>query len=358
MPTTDHRYLFNQMLTSVVIAAPDLTILHTNVASEPIFSQSVKRLIGQKLDELIMHTSPPWQKLFLPLKTGHQLSICDVCWHINQSEQAVDLQIGPILFDGEPALMMEIRLMTQQKKISESHRQQLNYTASKHLIRNLAHEIKNPLGGIRGAAQLLDRISPIKSTKEFTQLIIEQVDRLKELVDALLGPQTVTHKSQENIHTIIEKVLTLVSLEHDNSVCIEKNYDPSIPTLLIEKNSIEQALINIIRNAYQAINSQSISLARKKPPKIIIKTRTAHQVSIQNTIHKLALKIEVIDNGPGVNEDIIDSIFYPMISGRTDGTGLGLAIAQQAVAEHKGKIEVANKNNLTCFSIFLPFSSD
>ena len=217
-------------------------------------------------------------------------------------------------------------------------------------MRGLAHEIKNPLGGIRGAAQLLSRELHEPSLRDYTDVIIEEADRLRNLVDRMLGSNKLPSLSMTNIHEVLERVCSLVDLESQGRITLVRDYDPSIPDVLIDREQMIQAVLNIVRNAMQALASQNdLHLGR-----ITLRTRTLRQFTIGHTRHRLVCKVEIIDNGPGIPPELQDTIFYPMVSGRADGTGLGLAITQNIISQHQGLIECESHPGHTVFALFLP----
>jgi two-component system nitrogen regulation sensor histidine kinase GlnL len=217
------------------------------------------------------------------------------------------------------------------------------------LVRGLAHEIKNPLGGLRGAAQLLDMELSDPELKEYTQIIIAESDRLQGLMDKMLGPNKPPQKSPLNIHEVLERIRTLVQAESTGNIVIHADYDPSIPDIIADKNQLIQALLNIVRNAVQAINKQGL---------IMFKTRIHRQMTIGRKRYRLTLRIDIMDNGPGIEPDMMHQIFYPMITGRAEGTGLGLSIAQSLINHHNGLIECTSEPGNTVFSIYLPLEND
>jgi two-component system nitrogen regulation sensor histidine kinase GlnL len=217
------------------------------------------------------------------------------------------------------------------------------------LIRNLAHEIKNPLGGLRGAAQLLEQEFADQSLKEYTQIIIGEADRLRNLVDRMLGPIRPPVYDDVNIHEVLERVRTLVLAEIGDGIHIEQDYDPSIPLLKGDADQLIQAVLNIVRNAVQALEGQGV---------ILIRTRVQRQYTIGHTRHKLVARLDIIDNGPGISKERLEEIFYPMISGRIDGTGLGLSIAQVLVSQHGGLIECESRPGKTVFTLLLPLECE
>lgn len=226
--------------------------------------------------------------------------------------------------------------------------------ANKQLIRNLAHEIKNPLGGIRGAAQLLEfelGARERQELREYTQVIVKESDRLQTLVDRLLEPHRHPHVVGDvNIHEVCERVRAVILAEFPRGLTIERDYDVSVPDLRGDKEQLIQALLNIVRNAAQALRER----IGQGDARIALRTRVARKVTIAKRLCKLALDLRVIDNGPGIPEDIRDRIFYPLVSGREDGSGLGLTLAQTFVQQHDGLIEVESRPGHTEFQILLP----
>ena len=225
----------------------------------------------------------------------------------------------------------------------------INKNVLKALVRGLAHEVKNPLGGIRGAAQLLEKEFTTEDLKEYTQVIIGETDRLQKLVDDMLGPNRPLRKEMTNIHGVLERVRQLVSAESDDELKIVRDYDPSLPEFQADHDQLIQAILNIVRNAKQALQGKGI---------ITLRTRPERQVTIGQTYHRYVLKVDIIDNGPGIDPEFIEQIFYPMVTGRAEGTGLGLSIAQTLVAQHDGLIECNSKPGETIFTILLPLVNE
>jgi two-component system nitrogen regulation sensor histidine kinase GlnL len=226
---------------------------------------------------------------------------------------------------------------------------------NKQLIRNLAHEIKNPLGGIRGAAQLLEFELGARERdelREYTQVIIKESDRLQTLVDRLLEPHRHPHiVGDVNIHEVCERVRAVILAEFPRGLTLERDYDVSVPDLRGDKEQLIQALLNIVRNAAEALRER----ISQGDARIELCTRIARKVTIGKKLHKLALDLHITDNGPGIPEEIRDRIFYPLVSGREDGSGLGLTLAQTFIQQHDGLIEVESKPGCTEFKILLPF---
>jgi two-component system nitrogen regulation sensor histidine kinase GlnL len=217
---------------------------------------------------------------------------------------------------------------------------------SRLMIRQLAHEIKNPLGGLRGAAQLLDRELQSETLHEYTNVIITEADRLAALVDSMAGPNRPTVKSSINVHELCEHVYHLLRAEARAGVVVDRDYDPSLPSAMLDRNQIIQALLNVARNAMQALG--------EKAGRVTLRTRALSNVSIGSARHRLVASVQVEDNGPGVPPELRTSIFYPLVTGRANGTGLGLAVAQDLVTRHGGLIEFESEPGRTVFTLLLP----
>lgn len=341
--------ILNHQVTAILIIDESLCIQYANPAAEQLFSQSAKRLINTELQQHIQHASLELSLLSQPLQSGQSITDSDVTFIVDGKPLMLEVTVSPVSWQKQLLLLVEMRKIDQQRRLSQEINQHAQQQAAKLLVRGLAHEIKNPLGGLRGAAQLLERCLPEQSLKEYTQIIIEQADRLRSLVDRLLGPQRPGVKKAENLHLILEKVRQLVALDVGSQIVIERDYDPSLPDIMMDVEQIEQALLNIVSNAGQILSKQELG-------QITIRTRTVHQANIHGQRYKLAASIEVIDNGPGIPADLQDTLFYPMVSGREGGTGLGLSISQNLIDQHKGKIDVESWPGRTCFTIYLPIT--
>jgi len=245
-------------------------------------------------------------------------------------------------------LVLEFREIDQRIRMDREAKLIDSARASKELIRNLAHEIKNPLGGIRGAAQLLESEVSGSSLCEYTQVIIKEADRLQTLVDRLLAPHRNPRQVTDvNIHEVLERVRSLVLAEHPRGLLIDRDYDASLPDFRGDPEQLIQAVLNLVRNAAQALHGEG---------RILLTTRIARQVTIARVRHRLALDLHVIDNGPGIPDEIRDRVFFPLVSGRDGGTGLGLTLAQTFVQQHGGLIECESRPGRTDFRILLPLS--
>jgi len=241
------------------------------------------------------------------------------------------------------ALLAELRPIEDQLRYAREERLVIEQQSARELIRNLAHEIKNPLGGLRGSAQLLERELDKPELREYTQVIIKEADRLQRLMDRMLTPHRTPRVEPVGIHEVLERARSLVQAEF--GVEIHRDYDPSLPELVGDREQLIQAVLNIARNAAQA-----------RATAIAFRTRAVRQVTILRQRHKLALDLQVIDDGPGVPEEIQDRIFNPLVSGREGGTGLGLSLAQTFVQYHQGVIEFESRPGRTIFRILLPLT--
>jgi len=245
-------------------------------------------------------------------------------------------------------VVIELSDATPWRQIDREHALISQRDASRRMIRQLAHEIRNPLGGLRGAAQLLERELPTPELREFTGIIIREADRLTSLTDSLLGPVRRPQRQPVNVHEVLERVVALIAGERPEGVKLIRDYDPSLPALSADPDQLIQALLNIARNALQAIGSDGY---------VLFRTRARTNFPIGADRHKLVLSIDIEDNGPGVPPDLAASIFYPLVTGRPDGTGLGLPISQDLVSRHGGLIEYQSRPGKTIFTVHLPFSA-
>ena len=342
--------ILDNLVTAIILLDEALVIRYVNPAAEQLLSSSKRRLLGSQLPQLLQHSSLDFNHVKATLHSGQGLADSDVTFVIDGQQHLLGVSASPISWQKQLLILLELKPIDHQRRISQELNQHAQQQAAKELVRGLAHEIKNPLGGLRGAAQLLEKVLPDKSYHEYTQMIIEQADRLRNLDDRLLGPQRPGVRKTDNIHLVLEKVRQLVNIETDDTINIERDYDPSLPDINMDAEQLEQALLNIVSNAALALKGQGGGT-------ITLKTRTAHQSLIQGVHHRVTATIEVIDDGPGIPPDIQDTLFYPMVTGREGGTGLGLSIARNLIDQHQGKIEVFSWPGHTNFTIHLPIKS-
>jgi len=337
------------MVTAVVLLDKNLTIQYLNPAAEALLIKSLNTLYQQPLKDIIRSISIEEERYTQLLSSGQEFNDGDVTIEfLDKSRITVDLTASSIEFNQTPHILLEFRQIDQQKQISAEAFQQQQWESARDLIRGLAHEIKNPLGGLRGAAQLLNNEINAEQ-QEYTAMIIEQADRLTNLVDRLLGPNQLPNMSCQNIHVVLEKVNQLISFNNPKGIKLIRDYDPSIPDIKFDEDKLQQAILNIVNNAIQAIGSENT---------ITLRTRIASNQTINGKRVKLGVQISIIDDGPGIPSHLQDTIFYPMVSGSSTGTGLGLSICQTLIHQHQGKLLCTSRLGRTEFTILLPILGD
>jgi two-component system nitrogen regulation sensor histidine kinase GlnL len=348
--------LLDQMPNAIVVfEAEGHHLVYVNAAAEAALDLSRKSLEGLSLHDLFGDNSA-LNTMVDEIKLGHaaaqrqEMVLHSMPGSIHQGSIPAHVVIAPL---EEPSLiLMEWFPIDQQLRSERDERVTQQVEANKQLMRNLAHEIKNPLGGIRGAAQLLEYELPEKGLREYTQVIIKESDRLQTLVDRLLAPHRKAHVMDSfNVHETLERVRSLVLAEFPKGLRIIRNYDTSLPNILGDREQLIQAVLNIVHNAAQALSEE----IRLGVAQIELKTRIARSVTISKQRYKLAMDLHVIDNGPGIPEDIIERIFFPLVSGREGGSGLGLTLAQTFVQQHQGFIACDSRPGRTDFHIQIPY---
>ncbi|AKH90477.1 nitrogen regulation protein NR(II) [Edwardsiella tarda] len=339
----DAWQLLNALMTCVLVLDDALVIRYANPAAQQLLAQSPRKLFGTPLPDLLSYLSLDIDMMQASLRSGQGFTDNEVMLVVDSQPHVMTLTAQPL---HEGLMMLELATLDSQRRLSQEQLQHAQQVAARDLVRGLAHEIKNPLGGLRGAAQLLARALPDPALTEYTQVIIEQADRLRNLVDRLLGPQRPGQRVTENIHQVVERVCQLVSLECPDNVTLLRDYDPSLPELNHDPEQIEQVLLNITRNALQALGERGGT--------ITLRTRTALQITLHGERYRLAARIDIEDDGPGIPAQLQDTLFYPMVSGRSGGTGLGLSIARNLIDQHQGKIEFNSWPGHTEFSVYLP----
>jgi len=342
----DLPYLTLEYLATAVILLDDESrIAYLNPAAEQLFDVSGKNLRGLPMQQVFTHTEQ--------LASAMRQAV-----HNNSSFIEHDLTLGthahgklhlrctatPLQL-AKRYLMLEFHPMDRPLKLAREEQMLDQTQASRLLLRNLAHEIKNPLGGIRGAAQLLEQELEKPALREYTQVIIQEADRLRSLMEKLLSPQNASHYSALNIHEVLERVRSVVLAEMPEGLVIRRDYDISLPALIGDKEQLIQVMLNIVRNAAQAMQGNGL---------IVLRTRIARQVTLIKRRYRMAVMVQIIDNGPGIPAELQDKIFYPLVSGRADGHGLGLTLAQDFVSQHHGIIEFDSEPGRTCFTVLLP----
>jgi two-component system, NtrC family, nitrogen regulation sensor histidine kinase GlnL len=333
-----------ELLATAVVALDErFVVRYANPAAENLLDTGARSLLGQPFLSLFSEKGPLSAALREARATHWDYAAQNVTY-ARPGREPLPLSCVVTRIDGSGlALLAELRPIEQQLRFAREERIVAEQQANRELIRNLAHEIKNPLGGLRGSAQLLERELDKPDLREYTQVIIKEADRLQALMDRLLTPHRAPRIEPMSVHEVLERVRSLVKAEF--GAVIERDYDPSLPELVADREQLIQAVLNIARNAAQA---GSVS--------ILFKTRAIRQTTILRQRYRLALELQVIDDGPGVPEEIQDRIFNPLVSGREGGTGLGLSLAQTFVQYHQGVIEFESRPGRTTFRILLPLT--
>jgi two-component system nitrogen regulation sensor histidine kinase GlnL len=340
----------------LIIDRKTMAVLYANTAAEVFLKLSTKSFVGFEIRDLFGDDGPFYDSLQVFQKTGITQRV-DVLLgvgslRLDQKECLAYLILAP--WEGTDLFLMEWFEIDQRNKSVREERLMMQARANKDLMRNLAHEIKNPLGGIKGAAQLLDYELPDPSLKEYTKVMIKEVDRLQLLVDRLLAPQKKQKQvTQVNVHEVLERVRSVVLAEFPKGLKITRFYDVSMPDLIGDKELLIQAVLNIVHNAAQILEDR----IRDGDAVIQLQSSISRNITIAKKRHKLALNINIIDNGPGIPPEIIDQIFLPLVSGRPSGSGLGLTLAQSFVQMHGGFISVQSIPGKTEFHIQIPYTS-
>ena len=331
------------LATAVVALDEDFIVRYANPAAESLLATGAKSLSGQPFLQLFAERSELERALGEALTTHWDYSAQNVTYS-RAGHEPLPLACSLTRIESQGlALLAELRQIEEQLRHAREERLLFEQQANRELIRNLAHEIKNPLGGLRGSAQLLERELERAELREYTQVIIKEADRLQRLMDRMLTPHRTPHLEPLGIHEVLERVRSLVRAEF--GIDIQRDYDPSIPDLVGDREQLIQAVLNIARNAAQAGANT-----------ITFRSRALRQITILRQRHRLALELQVVDDGPGVPEEIQDRIFNPLVSGREGGTGLGLSLAQTFVQYHQGVIEFESRPGRTIFRILLPLT--
>jgi len=343
--------LLDGVSTCVTWLDADGAVLHLNEPAEDLFGISRNQAAGRAIRDLLKANAELEGVISRARVAGAQYSRRELPFEAGpgSSPRYVDVTVTPYDAPGFPGgSLVEIADVTQHQRILRENALLTQLGGSRAMVRQLAHEIKNPLGGLRGAAQLLERQLKDPTLHEYTAVIIAEADRLAGLVDALLGPGQPPHKEPVNIHELVQHVGHLLAAEAPTGVAVERDYDPSLPRLRLDRNQIIQALLNLGRNAIQAVGDRG---------RIVLRTRALTNASIGSRRYRVVASIQVEDDGPGVPAELKDTVFYPLITGRQGGTGLGLAVAQDLIGRHDGLIEFDSRPGRTVFTILLPFDN-
>lgn len=342
----ESRRILDSLSSGVILLDKSLLIVDLNPAAENILGISVQRAQGESLLRLVDDEPELRDILSRVIETGDhyanemRLGITEV----HAEERVVDCRVSPIEY-APAALLVEMTDVTRRSKISRENALLIQHGAGRQMIRQLAHEIKNPLGGIRGAAQLLEKQLNDEALSEYTDVVISETDRLAGLVDTLLGPGGPPNKQPVNVHELLEYVVRIIEAEEHKKLTFSRDYDPGLPLIDLDRDQIVQAFLNLVRNAAAALDGQGT---------ITLRSRAATNFTIGDTRHRVIASIEIEDDGPGIASDMQDSVFYPLVTSRPDGTGLGLPTAQELLSRHGGLIEFESRPGRTVFFVRIP----
>lgn len=337
---------------SLFVVNSDRVVERVNLAAETLFCQSRRYLVGQAIVDL-MPDEDLIDCLNQCIESHAQFTLRELEILINEREVLLDVTLSRTTLEAGsvPSVLLEVneinRISHFMKEVNQIERQQ----AFRLMMRGLAHEIKNPLGGIRGAAQLLDRELVQDEHRELTDIMIKETDRLTRLVDRVMGSREQLKPVSLNIHEVLEHIAHLVSVDKRVPIHIERFYDPALPEINADKEQLIQAVLNIVKNGIDAQSSSSLI-------KLGFVTQFERFFTINQVLHRQVMRIRIWDDGPGVSEDLIETLFDPLITGRPDGTGLGLSITQEIIQRHQGMVKLEDYHGKTCFSIRLPYIDD
>ncbi len=352
--------ILDNLNTAIVLLDNELKVLCINPAAEMLLGVSSNKITSQPIIKLI-EDPELLASIKDTLDSNHPFTQREKNLQLHDYPVIVDLTVQPIQSDSSAKqLLIEFNQLDRHLRITREENLLAQHETVRALLRSMAHEVKNPLGGIRGAAQLLERELSDVDLTEYTQVIIEEADRLKKLVDRMLGPNALPNRTMVNIHSVTERVRSLLKADKIHDVQINFDYDPSIPEIEFDPEHLIQAVLNIVRNAAQALSEQTETIdadGQEKIKKITIRTRILRHFNIGQKYYRLAAKMDIIDNGPGISKQMQERIFMPLITGRAEGTGLGLSIAQSLISQNGGLIECQSRPGKTVFSLLLPINN-
>jgi two-component system nitrogen regulation sensor histidine kinase GlnL len=340
------KTIIDNLTTAVLLLDTDLRLLAMNPAAEELLDVSANQVLGTSAERLLPETALFAAALARAAASGAPFTEREMRLPLATQTITVDCSVTPVSEGhGDVRLLVELVQVDRYRQLGREEQGVARNASLRALLRGLAHEIRNPLGGLRGAAQLLERELVDDALKEYTQIIVHEADRLQNLLDRMLGPRTPPNKRNINIHEVTERVRALLRAEAPAGVHITRDYDPSIPMLYADPELLIQATLNVARNAIQALDGSG---------ELQLRTRVQRRFTIGQTCHRLVIRIEVHDNGPGVPEELRKHVFFPLVTGRGEGTGLGLSIAQSLVDQHNGLIEYSSVPGDTTFSLIIP----
>jgi two-component system nitrogen regulation sensor histidine kinase GlnL len=348
---THYQQILDRLVTAVILVDDNLSLTYLNNAAEVLLCVSIEQVVGRYISDCFVEQDGDPCQFANAITTFNTYTKRYAKWRLHNGNQiTVDYSVDPSP-DGT-SLLIEVQPLDRLLRISKDEAMLSSQETSRNLIRSMAHEIKNPLGGIRGAAQLLGREFGDTDLAEYTRIIIDETDRLRDLVDRMLGPRIPAERKSVNVHDVLEHVAAIIDVEAGHSILIIRDYDPSIPDLIGDRGQLIQSLLNISRNALQ-----SLVESNTKSPTIRFKSRVQRRFTIGKHHHSLIARVQISDNGPGIAPELISNIFFPMITGRAEGTGLGLAITQNLISQHGGLVECQSVPGKTDFTLYLPLDS-
>ena len=336
--------IIENLTTAIVVMDHSLRIYRLNSSAEILFGMSQRQAIDIPIQALLLGEGDLLRSLDRVQQTGQQLIEREVKLYIpSAGDIVVDCAIKLVETDdlARPFILLELTQLDFQQRISRDE----SLHTQQQVLRGLAHEIKNPLGGLRGAAQLLERQLGSAELKEYTAIIISEADRLQNLMTKMLGSHQQPELASVNIHEILQRVRQLVSAEVDHRLVFKGDYDPSIPDLYVDFDQLVQIFLNIVRNALQALHGAGI---------IVLRTRILRNINLDQRRYRLGVCIEIEDNGPGIPKSLQESMFFPLVTGRAEGTGLGLYLVQSLVQRNNGMISCSSQPGRTVFSVIFP----
>ncbi len=341
----DPARLLDSLTTGVIVVDAAGRTLWMNAAAGDLLAAGTAAARGRRLAELMEDGERCEALASRAAASGEPITARE--WELAPLSRAdtrhvVDISFTPLAPAG---VLVELSDTTRQVRMTRDAALLAQQGGSRVMARQLAHEIKNPLGGLRGAAQLLERELPRAELREYTRVIIGEADRLRALVDGLLGPARPMRRQPVNLHELVDHVFRLARAEAPEAVAIERDYDPSLPPLSLDRDLAVQAMLNLARNAVQALEQRG---------RLVLRTRALSHATIGADRHRLVASVQFEDDGPGVPAELGETIFYPLVTARAGGSGLGLAVAQDIATRHGGIIEFDSRPGRTVFSLLLP----
>jgi two-component system nitrogen regulation sensor histidine kinase GlnL len=344
--------LLDTLSTGILLFDRELSLCYLNSAAEALLAVSARKVVGQSVRALSPELSPELiDGLTRAMQTGQPYAEREVTLqHLSGERVTCDCIVTPLVDSpSNAALLLELVNVERLHQIVREENMAAQHNMTSALVRGMAHEVKNPLGGIRGAAQLLERELTNEEQREYTRIIIGECDRLRKLIDRMLLPDRLTNPQRINLHEVVEHIRTLVQAEA-TGVTINRDYDPSLPDVFVDRDSMVQAVLNVVRNAVQALAGRG--------GEIMLRTRVERQFTISGKRHRLVTRLDIVDDGPGIPPELAEQIFYPMVTGRPDGTGLGLSITRTLIQRQGGIIAFESRPGKTTFSIWLPVGNN